>query len=253
MLLSVFHLTGLPGWSCPNFSHQRSSGAESRTGSTHFPTKTAGIAPQNLLFPKFESQLSVAIWGGNAKNSLIQNLPSKKLQLLWTLVLKIVTLSQMQWWKWGKTGFKQSSYDFRRDLLQGLGGKLTFTVEKSDVSEKWDANQPQRETDIVKERRKMTTDKMKSSMGSNQKETENNYKRRKMAEETPKRKRNCAKRSATMTQTKQPQRDTNCLQRTTTERSVTSSNTEEIWTGGKEEITALKIHTRKTKHKNMVC
>lgn len=190
MLLSVFHLTGLPGWSCPNFSHQRSSGAESRTGSTHFPTKTAGIAPQNLLFPKFESQLSVAIWGGNAKNSLIQNLPSKKLQLLWTLVLKIVTLSQMQWWKWGKTGFKQSSYDFRRDLLQGLGGKLTFTVEKSDVSEKWDANQPQRETDIVKERRKMTTDKMKSSMGSNQKETENNYKRRKMAEETPKRKRN---------------------------------------------------------------
>lgn len=74
----------------------------------------------------------------------------------------------------------------------------------------------------------MTTDKMKSSMGSNQKETENNYKRRKMAEETPKRKRNCAKRSATMTQTKQPQRDTNCLQRTTTERSVTSSNTEEI-------------------------
>lgn len=67
---------------------------------------------------------------------------------------------------------------------------------------------------------------MKSSMGSNQKETENNYKRRKMAEETPKRK--TAKRSATMTQTKQPQRDTNCLQRTTTERSVTSSNTEEI-------------------------
>lgn len=192
MLLSVFHLTGLPGWSCPNLSHQRSSGAESRTGSTHFPTKTAGIAPQNLLFPKFESQLSVAIWGGNAKNSLIQNLPSKKLQLLWTLVLKIVTLSQMQWWKWGKTGFKQSSYDFRRDLLQGLGGKSTFTVEKSDVSEKWDANQPQRDTDI-KERWKMTTDKMKSSMGSNQKETENNYKRRKMAEETPKRKKTVQK------------------------------------------------------------
>lgn len=188
---------------------------------------------------------------GECKKLTNPNLPSKKLQLLWTLALKIVTLSQMQWWKWGKTGFKQLSYDFRRDLLQGLGGKSTFTAEKSDVSEKWDANQPQRDTDI-KERRKMTTDKMKSSMGSNQKETENNYKRRKMAEETPKRKRNCAKRSDTMTQTKQPQRDTNCLQRTTTERSVTSSNTEEIWTGGKEEITALKIHTRKTK-KNMVC
>lgn len=34
---------------------------------------------------------------------------------------------------------------------------------------------------------------MKSSMGSNQKETENNYKRRKMAEETPKRKKTVQK------------------------------------------------------------
>lgn len=131
---------------------------------------------------------------GECKKLTNPNLPSKKLQLLWTLVLKIVTLSQMQWWKWGKTGFKQSSYDFRRDLLQGLGGKLTFTVEKSDVSEKWDANQPQRDTDIVKERRKMTTDKMKSSMGSNQKETENNYKKAQNGRrDTKKKKKLCKK------------------------------------------------------------
>lgn len=39
----------------------------------------------------------------------------------------------------------------------------------------------------------MTTDKIKSSMGSNQKETENNYKRCKISDETPKRKKKLCK------------------------------------------------------------